>query len=42
MEKIEKNLKESQDMQESYEDKNKVFIDFKVGEHVFLKVKVVA
>jgi hypothetical protein len=39
MEKINQNLKATQDRQKSYAYKNKVFIDFKVGEHVFLKVK---
>jgi hypothetical protein len=33
------NLKASQVRQKSYGDKNIVFRDFKVGEHVFLKVK---
>jgi hypothetical protein len=36
---IKKNLKASHNKQESYADKNRVFRDFKVGEHVFLKVK---
>jgi hypothetical protein len=40
MEKINQNLKASQDRQKIYADKNRVFRDFKVGEHVFLKVKV--
>jgi len=39
MTKIRKNLKDAHDGQKSYADKNKVFIDFKVGEYVFLKVK---
>jgi hypothetical protein len=39
MVKIGKNLNASQDMQKSNSDKDKVFRDFKVGEHVFLKVK---
>jgi hypothetical protein len=40
MEKIGKNLKSSQDRQIFYPDNNRVFRYFKVGEHVFLKVKV--
>jgi hypothetical protein len=40
MEKIKENLKAFQDRKKSYANKNKVFIDFKVGEHGFLKVKV--
>jgi hypothetical protein len=40
MVKIRQNLKASQDRKKSYADKNRVFRDFKVGEHVFLKVKV--
>jgi hypothetical protein len=39
MESIKQNLKAAQDKKKSYIDKNKVFRDFKVGEHVFLKVK---
>jgi hypothetical protein len=39
MTRIKKNLKAAPDRQKSYADKNKVFRDFKVGEHVFLKVK---
>jgi hypothetical protein len=39
MEKIKKNFKATQDRQKSYAYKNKVFINFRVGEHVFLKVK---
>jgi hypothetical protein len=39
MEKIKQDLKVAQNRQKSYADKNKVFKDFKVGEHVFLKVK---
>jgi hypothetical protein len=38
--KIKHNLKVSQDKKKGYEDKNIVFRDFKVDEHVFLKVKV--
>jgi hypothetical protein len=38
--KIKKNLKVAQDRQKIYADNNIVFRDFKVGEHVFLKVKV--
>jgi hypothetical protein len=40
MKKIKRNLKATQDRQKNYADKNIVFKDFKVGEHVFLKVKV--
>jgi hypothetical protein len=40
MTKIRKNLKVAWDMHKSYADKNKFFRDFKVGEHVFLQVKV--
>jgi hypothetical protein len=40
METIKRNLKAFRDRQKSYVDKKKVFRDFKVGEHVFLKVKV--
>jgi hypothetical protein len=39
MEKIKQNLKASQDRKKIYADKNRVFRYFKVGEHVFLKVK---
>jgi hypothetical protein len=39
MAKIKHNLKSAQDRQKSYADRNKVFKDFKVGEHMFLKVK---
>jgi hypothetical protein len=39
MAKIKQNLKASQDRQKRYADRNKVFRYFKVGEHVFLKVK---
>jgi hypothetical protein len=39
MEKIKKNLKASQARQNFYPDNNRVFRYFKVGEHVFLKVK---
>jgi hypothetical protein len=38
MEKIKHNLNYAQDRHTSYANKNRVFIDFKVGEHVFLKV----
>ena len=38
-EKIKQNLKASRDRKKSYADRNKVFKYFKVGEHVFLKVK---
>jgi hypothetical protein len=37
--KIKKNLKVSQDRQKSYADKNRSHREFKVGDHVFLKVK---
>jgi exosome complex RNA-binding protein Rrp4 len=37
--KIKQNLKASQDMQKSYADKNKNHREFKVGDHVFLRVK---
>jgi hypothetical protein len=36
---IKKNLKASQDGKKIYTDKNILFRDFNVGEHVFLKVK---
>jgi hypothetical protein len=39
MVKIKQNLKATQDRQKSYADKNKTYREFKVGEHVFLKVK---
>jgi hypothetical protein len=39
MERIKQNFKASPNRQKSYADRNKVFIDFKVGEHVFLIVK---
>jgi hypothetical protein len=39
MENIKKNLKATQDRETSYAHRKKVFRDFKVGEHVFLKVK---
>jgi hypothetical protein len=37
--KIKKNLKDAQDRQKSYADKNRIHREFKVGDHVFLKVK---
>jgi hypothetical protein len=37
--KIKKNLKAAQDRQKSYVDKNRTHREFKVGDHVFLKVK---
>jgi hypothetical protein len=37
--KIKQNLKVAQDRQKSYADKNRTHREFKVGEHVFLKVK---
>ena len=39
MTRIKWNLKASQDRQKIYANKNRVFRDFKVGEHVFFKVK---
>jgi hypothetical protein len=39
MVKIRQNLKASHDMHKSYVNKNKNLKDFKVDEHVFLKVK---
>jgi hypothetical protein len=37
--KIKQNLKAAQDRQKSYADKNRIHREFKVGDHVFLKVK---
>jgi hypothetical protein len=37
--KIRHNLKVAQDRKKSYADKNMTYREFKVGEHVFLKVK---
>jgi hypothetical protein len=37
--KIKQNLKASQEGQKSYVDKNRTHREFKVGDHVFLKVK---
>jgi hypothetical protein len=37
--KIKKNFKAAQDRQKIYADKNKIHREFKVGDHVFLKVK---
>jgi hypothetical protein len=37
--KIKQNLKVSQDMQKRYVDKGRTRREFKVGDHVFLKVK---
>ena len=37
--KIKQNLKVAQDRKKSYADKNRNHRDFKVGDHVFLKVK---
>jgi hypothetical protein len=37
--KIKKNLKYSKDRQKRYVNKNITHIEFKVGDHVFLKVK---
>jgi hypothetical protein len=39
MSKIKQNLKASQDRQKSYADKNRFHREFKVGDHVFLRVK---
>jgi hypothetical protein len=39
--KIKQNLKATQDMQKSYSDKGRTHRDFKVGDHVFLKVKAI-
>jgi hypothetical protein len=39
MEKIKQNLRDAHDRKTKNPDNNRVFIDFKVGEHVFLKVK---
>jgi hypothetical protein len=40
MARIKHNLKVSKDSKKSYAEKNKAFRYFKVGEHLFLKVKV--
>jgi hypothetical protein len=37
--KIKKNLKETQDKQKIYSHKGRTHREFKVGDHVFLKVK---
>jgi hypothetical protein len=37
--KIKQNLKAAQDRKKSYADKNRTHREFKVGDHVFLKVK---
>jgi hypothetical protein len=37
--KIKQNLKASQDRKKSYADKNKTHREFKMGDHIFLKVK---
>jgi hypothetical protein len=39
MVKIKHNLKVAQDRHKSYVDKKRTHIEFRVGEHVFLKVK---
>jgi hypothetical protein len=39
MMKIKQNLKYDQDRQKSYDNKNRTHMEFKVGDHVFLKVK---
>jgi hypothetical protein len=39
MVKIKQNLKAAQDRQKSYADKNRIHREFKVGDHVFMKVK---
>jgi hypothetical protein len=36
---IKKNLKAAQDRQKSYTDKGRIHKEFKLGDHVFLKVK---
>jgi hypothetical protein len=38
--KIKKNLKVAQDRKKSFGDKNRIYREFKVVDHVFLKVKV--
>jgi hypothetical protein len=38
--KINQNLKDAHDRQKSYSNKNRTHKEFKVGDHVFLKVKV--
>jgi hypothetical protein len=38
--KIKQNLKASQDRKKSYVDKGRIHREFKVGDHMFLKVKV--
>jgi hypothetical protein len=40
MAKIKQNLNDTQDRKKIYENNNRFFRHFKVGEHVFLKVKV--
>ena len=37
--KIKQNLKAAQERQKSYDDKGRTHREFKVGDHVFLKVK---
>jgi hypothetical protein len=37
--KIKQNLKDAQEKQKSYVDKNIIHREFKVGDHVFLKLK---
>jgi hypothetical protein len=37
--KIKQNLKAAQDRKKSYSDKGKTHRDFKVGDHVFFKLK---
>jgi hypothetical protein len=39
MSKIKQNLKVAQDRKKSYANKRRTYKEFKVGEHVFLKVK---
>jgi hypothetical protein len=39
MAKIKQNLKAAQDRQKIYADKNRTSIEFKLGEHVLLKLK---
>jgi hypothetical protein len=40
MVKIKQNLKVAQDRQKNYANKGRTHREFKVGDHVFLKVKV--
>lgn len=40
MQVIKKNLKETQDRKKSYADRNRLFKEFQVGEHVYLHIKL--